>query len=522
MRIVLLSIAASGTSLACGQVAQDGKQLITREQAAATFGQGRKWAVLVGVNNYRDSQIPALRYCVSDAQLVHDKLTQCGYEDNHILLLAGERSPAHLQPTTYNLQKQVSARLKDAQPGDTVIVFFSGHGFLDASGHGYLATQDCEMADLGRTAFRTEDLRELLLQCKASTKFLVLDCCHAGSEKDGSAAGSSSQALGESIGSPGGLVTLGSCRKQETSREWDAQKHGLFTWFLAKGLEGEADADKNRVIDFDELYNYVYDNVLLTGQDKLNAVQTPVKIMREEVYGHLALAWLKSANSGNGKTNSGNGKNWVFSEFQIWFGLGMAMLAAIFWRVDVGIVDPLRVVMDRPRKFLKFLWILCTGLALTCFIGYMLFRIIQFSGGTNTKLLITVLLTCLSLVVSLWITFRPRYAFDYYVFEGGTFKDTAIAIATHDDASVDFIGFTEDELAAPLGGDFLRRRTPAEALQSLGLLAKKRGAIPEYGVELTGRIYRLSSRAAHPPRESELRTVAPSVDPSAPTPRSPR
>ena len=48
LRIVLLSIAAWGTSLAFGQIPypQDGKQLIPVEQAAATSGQGRKWAVV--------------------------------------------------------------------------------------------------------------------------------------------------------------------------------------------------------------------------------------------------------------------------------------------------------------------------------------------------------------------------------------------------------------------------------------------------------------------------------------------
>ena len=150
------------------------------------------------------------------------------------------------------------------------------------------------MENLGLSALRTDDLREFLRQCKASQKLLVLDCCHAGGEKGESVAGSSSQELGASFRSAEGLVTLASCRKQETSREWEAKGHGLFTYFLAEGLTGKADADGNGVVDSDELYSYVFQKVQLTSQRELNARQTPVRIIGEDVVGRFALAWLMS------------------------------------------------------------------------------------------------------------------------------------------------------------------------------------------------------------------------------------
>ena len=39
-------------------------------------------------------------------------------------------------------------------------------------------------------------------------------------------------------------------------------KHGLFSYFLMKGMEGEADANKNNEITAGELHSYVQTNVI--------------------------------------------------------------------------------------------------------------------------------------------------------------------------------------------------------------------------------------------------------------------
>jgi uncharacterized caspase-like protein len=215
--------------------AEDGRGLVRPHASAGTFDRGRKWAVIIGVNEYIDPNIPDLKYCVADAHLVRDKLVErCGYDDERILLIADDQPKAYLRPMKRNLQVQVPAWLKRAEAGDTVLVFFAGHGFLDARAQGFLATLDCERDNLGLTGLRTDELRDMLRQCKATQKLMVLDCCHSGGER-GIEVGSSSQELGASFQAAQGLITLASCQKQETSREWEAKGHGLFTYFLAGG-----------------------------------------------------------------------------------------------------------------------------------------------------------------------------------------------------------------------------------------------------------------------------------------------
>jgi uncharacterized caspase-like protein len=261
---------------------------IVREKLAGQFDAGKKWAIVIGVNDYLDPAIPKLKYCVADAKLVAQRLvSRCGYEADRVLVITDDQTRAHLRPLRINLDKQIRGWLSKAEKGDTVVVFFSGHGELDAKGQGFLVPQDCDPETLETTSYPVRQLRDQLHQCAATQKLLVLDCCHSGGEKDtGPAVGPSSQELGQAFQAAEGLITLASCRKKEKSQEWPAKQQGLFTYFLATGLAGAADYDRNNIIDSDELYRYTADQVPLTAQRELNASgQTPVRIIGEDVVG---------------------------------------------------------------------------------------------------------------------------------------------------------------------------------------------------------------------------------------------
>ena len=277
-------------ALVAQEPAKSQKGIEVERALAARFDSGRKWAVVIGVNEYLDPTIPRLHFCVSDARLIAESLTKrCGYDASRILLITDDQDKAHLRPLKMNLQKQIAGWLKNAVRGDTVLVFFSGHGILDDRGQGFLVPQDCEKEQLGLTAFRTEELRDMLHQCKATQKILILDCCHAGGSRS-LEVGPSSQEIGQAFQQAEGLITLASCRKKELSQEWKAKHQGLFTYFLIQGLEGAADFDRNGLVDSDEIYRYTVDHVPTTAQRELNVLQTPVRIIGEDVVGVFALA----------------------------------------------------------------------------------------------------------------------------------------------------------------------------------------------------------------------------------------
>lgn len=282
-RMAAIAILAAAFAATCGA-----------SQRAPVSGVDKRWAIIVGINEYLNQSIPTLQYCDADARLVARCLQErCGYSADRIVLVTDDQADARLHPLRRNVLAQLEASLNKAGADGTVLVYFSGHGlFLD--GKGYLLPQDCEKNRLAETALPIKTVADMLQQCPARQKLLILDCCHAGTTRGLEGPGPSSQELGEAFRQARGLVTLASCRKTERSHEWHARKQGVFTYFLAEGLAGAADYDRNGVVDSDELYRYTMDKVPTTAQQELNAEQTPVRIIGDDAVGVFPLAKVGS------------------------------------------------------------------------------------------------------------------------------------------------------------------------------------------------------------------------------------
>jgi formylglycine-generating enzyme required for sulfatase activity len=253
---------------------------------------GQRWAVLIGVNEYLDPKIPDLKYCVADARRVFETLTKHGgFDPQRVLLIVDDQPRAHLRPLRMNLHRQIGDWLANCRPEDTVVVTFSGHGFVDSdTGEGFLAPADCEKDNLRATGFPTERLRQMLRDCAARQKLLILDCCHAGAVRSGEPTGATSEELSQVFTKAQGLITLASSRKDEVSYEWSAKQQGLFTYYLVEGLAGAADYDGDGVVNVDELYRYTFEKVPLAAQQELNARQRPVRVIGPDTEGVFALS----------------------------------------------------------------------------------------------------------------------------------------------------------------------------------------------------------------------------------------
>lgn len=249
-------------------------------------GPGSKatWAVLIGVDGYK--HVRPLVHCNDDVRLLRRTLTERGgLRAGHILSLSEEESTP--SPTRENILRRVPKHLNKARPGDSVLVFFSGHGFRDAAGKTYLAPIDCRPGELEDTAVPLATLREHLQACRAAVKLLVIDACHAGGTRSGSEGvikGLTGGDLRKDLEEAAGIYTLASCGPQEASIVWTAKRNGLFTYWLNRGMEGAADANMDGRIDADELYRFVHRQVVATAP-RLNHRQTPVQIVGPDVAG---------------------------------------------------------------------------------------------------------------------------------------------------------------------------------------------------------------------------------------------
>ena len=68
----------------------------------------------------------------------------------------------------------------------------------------------------------------------------------------------------------GNFTVFSAAGMKQTAKMLDDAKHGLFSYYLMKGMEGDADSNKDKQITSGELHNYVLANVT-----RLQRNQTP-------------------------------------------------------------------------------------------------------------------------------------------------------------------------------------------------------------------------------------------------------
>jgi len=137
------------------------------------FEIGRQYAVIVGIDEY--ANWPALAAAREEAERVRDVLSSCYYIDEFIELYDGEASARNL--------RRLFAETLPGKLGirDSLLVFYAGHGQVDASGAGFWIPSDgsADPYDQGGWLSNSQ-LRGYLGSLKAQRILVVADACFAG------------------------------------------------------------------------------------------------------------------------------------------------------------------------------------------------------------------------------------------------------------------------------------------------------------------------------------------------------
>jgi len=140
-----------------------------------------RWAVIVGIDAYPggESGLKPLKYAVNDARELHDLLrAEFGYREANVRYLTEGRA------TLAAIRGAFEAWLpsQDVGQGDSLLVFFAGHGLIDAeTDQGYLAAVDSRASALPESCLPVAWLKERLVRLPCRHKLVVLDTCYSGS-----------------------------------------------------------------------------------------------------------------------------------------------------------------------------------------------------------------------------------------------------------------------------------------------------------------------------------------------------
>jgi uncharacterized caspase-like protein len=223
---------------------------------------GRKLALVIGNSEYDDASLARL---ITPSEDVNDLAALLRSPDvggfDEVLALVNEAATS--------VRKAIARLFKEKSPDDLLLLYFSGHGVLDDQGHLYLAVKDTERDLLSGTAIPANFITGEMDRSRSRRQVLMLDCCHSGAFARGSKG-----VVGASVGTASVFEGTGYGRVVLTATDatqyaWEGDQvigradNSVFTHFMIQGLRtGEADQDHDGRITLDELYDYVYAQVV--------------------------------------------------------------------------------------------------------------------------------------------------------------------------------------------------------------------------------------------------------------------
>ena len=135
---------------------------------------GEYWAVLIGINEY--AHAPNLESAVRDVRAVRAVLeTRYGFHPSRIKQLL------NAQATRKNIENTLYALSREAEPEDSVFIYYAGHGQYDqARDHGWWVPTDGEPRQAG-TLITNANILRYVKGMQARHVYLVADSCFSGS-----------------------------------------------------------------------------------------------------------------------------------------------------------------------------------------------------------------------------------------------------------------------------------------------------------------------------------------------------
>jgi hypothetical protein len=236
--------------------------------------EGNRFAVIIGVSDYQDTRIPSLRYASKDAQAFYDWLISPEggkYSPSHVKLLLDQDANGK------NIKSALYEWLKQALEEDMVIIYFAGHGSpesVDSPENLFLLPYDANYAAIASTGFPMWDIETALKRfIKAKKVVVIADACHAGGVGQSfdvarranrgikvNPINSGLQSLSKVADGIAIISASADNQYSQESRNWGGG-HGVFTYFLLKGVKGDADFNRDKIVNLGELNLYLSEQV---------------------------------------------------------------------------------------------------------------------------------------------------------------------------------------------------------------------------------------------------------------------
>ena len=217
-------------------------------------------AIIIGIQSYKS--LPPARFANADAQLFTEYAqVALGIRAEKIRLLTD--SDADEIEITRAFRSWL---LRNVTRGKTdVYVFYSGHGLPSDDGKSlYLLPHNADREFIDKTAINQQELVRMTEATGAKSVTIFMDSCYSGQSRGGDALMVNARPIKmKSSGAdyPSTFTVLTASAPDQISWSSDELGHGIFSYYLMKGIEGNADLNKDGKITAGEMQEHLTDTV---------------------------------------------------------------------------------------------------------------------------------------------------------------------------------------------------------------------------------------------------------------------
>ena len=220
-----------------------------------------KVALIIGIESY-DKTSKAL-YANRDAKFFYEYAKKAfGIEDSNIKRLLD--NDAGLVNTYSTIATWLPGKIEEDKTD--LIIFFAGHGLASNDGKElYLLAKDSDANLLARTALSRTEIFDMIKKLKPKSTTIFFDACYTGFSRENETLLVSARPVrivaDDQKNIPDNFTIFSASKLQQISSGLKEAKHGIFSYYLMKGLEGKADINNDKKITNGELLAYMDKNV---------------------------------------------------------------------------------------------------------------------------------------------------------------------------------------------------------------------------------------------------------------------
>jgi len=224
-------------------------------------------AIVIGIEEYKN--VNNATFADRDATWFKEYIAkQFGVKNNRILFLSNENATKAALDTALGSKGWLAKRLKQGK--SNVYVYYAGHGTTGIDDkESYLVPYDGDPNYPTYTSIKVDDMYKQLSLLKTKSTTLFLDACFTGQDRDNQSllADARPVAIVPKQLQTRGLSVYTATSANQISSALQDKKHGIFSYWLMKGLQGNADTDSDSFITHNELRAYLDENVSSSAYD---------------------------------------------------------------------------------------------------------------------------------------------------------------------------------------------------------------------------------------------------------------